>query len=152
MGKVGAEIEVDTPLNAVEAMWYDTGRWPSFIDGFGHVAKLDGDWPLEGSRVVWESTPRGRGRVVERVVGHAPGEGQTVSVEDPKLRGTQRIQFEALSDGTAVALVLEYELKESTALTPIIDALFIRRALRDALRRTLMRFSRELHADAELLG
>jgi uncharacterized membrane protein len=152
MGKVGAEIEVDMPLNAVEALWYDTGRWPSFIDGFGHVAKLDGDWPLEGSRVVWESTPRGRGRVVERVVGHSPGEGQTVSVEDPKLRGTQRIQFEALADGTAVALVLEYELKESTALTPIIDALFIRRAQRDALRRTLMRFSRELHADAELLG
>jgi hypothetical protein len=152
VGKVGAEIDVDAPLNAVEALWYDTSRWASFIDGFGNVVKLEGDWPLEGSRIVWNSTPRGRGRVVERVVGHTPGEGQTVAVEDPKLRGTQRIQFEALADGTAVALVLEYELKEATPLTPIVDVLFIRRAQRDALRRTLMRLGRELHADAELLG
>jgi len=151
VGKVAAEIDVHAPLSAVEALWYDTARWPSFVDGFAHVVKEDGGWPAEGGRLVWQSTPRGRGRVVERVVGYEPGGGQTVEVEDPKLRGTQRVEFDALQDGTAVALALDYDLKESTALTPIVDALFIRRAQRDALERTLTRFARELDADAELL-
>jgi Polyketide cyclase / dehydrase and lipid transport len=151
VARIGAEIDVHAALPAVEALWYDTARWPSFVDGFAYVVKVDGDWPQEGGRLVWQSNPAGRGRVVERVVGYEAGRGQTVEIEDPKLRGTQRVEFDPLRDGTAVALALEYELKESTPITPIIDALFIRRALRDALRRTLMRFGRELDADAELL-
>ncbi len=152
MAQVGAEIDVHSALPEVEALWYDTARWPSFVDGFARVVKLEDGWPDEGGRLVWESTPRGRGRVVERVTGHEPGVGQTVAVEDPKLRGVQRVQFEPLADGTAVALALEYELKEpDNPLRPIVDLLFIRRALRDALRRTLIRFGRELEADAQLL-
>jgi hypothetical protein len=152
MGKIGAEIDVHVALPAVEALWFDTDRWPMFVDGFARVVKKDDGWPAEGGRLVWESTPAGRGRVLERVTGHEPGRGQTVSVEDPKLRGTQRVQFDELADGTAIALALEYELKEpDNALRPILDLLFIRRALRDALRRTLNRFGREVEADAELL-
>jgi hypothetical protein len=76
-----------------------------------------------------------------------------VAVEDPKLSGVQRIRFEPLADGTAVGLALEYDLKEpDNPLRPIVDVLFIRRALRDALQRTLIRFGRELDADAQLLG
>jgi hypothetical protein len=153
MARVGAEIDVHAALPAVEALWYDTGRWPSFVDGFARVVKVDGGWPDEGGRLVWESTPRGRGRVVERVTGREPGRGQTVAFEDPKMHGLQRVEFEPLADGTAVALTLDYELKEpGNPLRPLVDLLFIRRALRDALRRTLVRFGRELDADAQLLG
>jgi hypothetical protein len=152
VARIGAEIDVSAALPAVEALWYDTNRWPSFVDGFARVVKVEGGWPHEGGRLVWESTPRGRGRVVERVTGHEPGGGQTAAVEDPKLRGLQRVRFEALTDGTAVALELEYDLKEpDNPLRPLVDLLFIRRALRDALRRTLVRFGRELDADAQLL-
>jgi hypothetical protein len=75
-----------------------------------------------------------------------------VLIEDPKLRGTQEVRFEALADGTEVALALEYELKEpDNPLRPLVDLLFIRRALRDALGRTLVRFGREVEAEFELL-
>ena len=152
MGKVSAGIDVIAPLGAVEELWYDTDRWPSFVDGFGHVVKVEEGWPEVGGRLVWQSTAAGRGRVLERVTSYAPGHGQTVAVEDPKLRGTQRVEFEPLLDGTGITLSLEYDLKEpETPLRPLIDLLFIRRALRDALRRTLMRFGRELQADAELI-
>ncbi len=153
MARIGAEIDVHVALPDVEALWFDTQRWPTFVEGFARVAKSEGGWPAEGSRLVWESIPRGRGRVVERVTGYEPGHGQTVEVEDPKMRGTQRVEFEPLTDGTAVALALDYELKEpEMPIRPIVDLLFIRRAMRDALRRTLTRFARELQADAELLG
>ena len=42
-----------------------------------------------------------------------------------------------------MALELEYELKDRNLFTPLTDALFIRRALRDSLKRTLLRFARE---------
>jgi hypothetical protein len=151
MGQVAASREVRAPVGAAERLWYDTSRWPSFIDGFGHVVQVEGDWPAAGARVVWDSTAAGRGRVVERVIEHQPGAGQSTEVEDPRLRGTQRIRFERLEDGVEVGLELEYELKQRTALQPLVDALFIRRALRDSLRRTLARFSHELRADMELL-
>jgi hypothetical protein len=152
MASIGAEIDVHAPLPAVEALWYDTDRWPSFIDGFAHVVSKDDGWPQAPGRIVWQSTPAGRGRVLERVTGYEPGHGQTADVEDPKLRGVQRVQFEALQDGTAIALALDYQLKEpDNALKPLLDVLFIRRALRDALRRTLTRFVREVEADAQLL-
>ena len=48
-----------------------------------------------------------------------------------------------------MTLELEYELKERNALTPLTDALFIRRALRDSLKRSLVRFARERAADID---
>ncbi|MFL5819273.1 MAG: SRPBCC family protein [Solirubrobacteraceae bacterium] len=151
MGRVAAVHDMEGPLGAAERLWYDTARWPAFIDGFGHLVKVEGDWPAPGSRVVWDSTPAGRGRVVERVVEHQPGVGQAVEVEDPRLHGTQRVRFERLADGTAVGLELDYRLKQRGPLTALVDALFIRRAIRDSLRRTLARLSRELRAELELL-
>lgn len=150
MPRISAEIDVDAPLPAVEALWYDVNRWPSFVDGFARVVMRE-DWPQAGGRLVWDSTPRGRGRVVERVSRHVPGSGQVAEVEDPRLRGTQEVRFTALQDGTAVGLQLDYRLKDRNPLTPLVDLLFVRRSLRDALRRTLVRLARELKADAELL-
>ena len=151
MGRVSAEIEVDAALPEVEELWYDVRRWPSFVDGFARVDKHEDGWPAAGGRLVWDSTPRGRGRVVERVATHEPGQGQTVELEDPRMRGTQQVRFTRLQDGTAIGLQLDYRLKDRNPLTPLVDLLFIRRSLRDSLRRTLTRFARELKADADLL-
>lgn len=151
MPRVSAEIEVDAELPAVEELWFDVRRWPSFVDGFAHVAKQEGGWPAAGGRLVWDSTARGRGRVIEKVTSHEPGQGQAVDFEDPRMRGTQEVRFTRLADGTAIGLQLDYRLKDRNPLTPLVDLLFIRRSLRDSLRRTLTRFAQELNADADLL-
>ncbi len=49
-----------------------------------------------------------------------------------------------------MTLELDYHLKERTVLTLVVDALFVRRVLNDALRRTLTRFARELAFEVEL--
>jgi uncharacterized membrane protein len=101
--------------------------------------------------VTWDSIRAGRGRVVERVVAYEPRIGQTVEVDDPKLHGKQRIAFEAREGETvAISLELEYGLKSPGVAGPVVDLLFVRRALGDSLRRTLERFAREVAADREM--
>jgi hypothetical protein len=151
MSRVAVRTRVDQSVGAAEELWYDPRRWAGFVDGFHHVVKVEGDWPGVGARAVWDSTPAGRGRVSERVVEYEAGRGQALAVDDPRMRGTQRVHFVPGDESTEVRLELEYELKEGNLLTPLVDLLFIRRALRDALRRTLARFARELAADHELL-
>ena len=151
MGTVRAVQSVPGLASDAEALWYDPQRWPAWVDGFGHVVKLEGEWPAPGARAVWNSRPGGRGRVVERVTAFEARAGQTLAVEDEKLSGTQRVAFEPGSDGVKVALELEYELKGANVFTPLADVLFIRRALRESLKRSLLRFARERRADMELL-
>ena len=150
MGRVRAAVRVPGLASEAEALWYEPQRWPAWVDGFGHVVKLEGAWPAAGSRAVWNSKPGGRGRVVERVSAYETRAGQTLAVEDEQLQGTQRVTFEPGADGVEVALELEYELKHANVLTPLTDVLFIRRALRDSLRRSLTRFAHELRGDREL--
>jgi uncharacterized membrane protein len=152
MGKASARIEVTGPISEAESLWYDPARWPGFVEGFAHVVKTEGKWPGKDARIVWDSVRDGRGRVVENVRSYEPRVSQTVEVEDPKLRGVQTVSFEALTDPprTAVRLELDYKLKGGTFGGPIVDVLFVRRALGDSLRNTLMRFRRELEADREL--
>jgi hypothetical protein len=88
--------------------------------------------------------------VLETVVEYVPRSGQTVAVEDARLRGTQRVAFTPGPETVGVALSLEYELKERTPLTGLVDTLFVRRELAASLRRTLARFARERRADTEL--
>jgi Polyketide cyclase / dehydrase and lipid transport len=152
MSRVSAAIQVPGRASDAEALWYDPQRWPAWIDGFSHVVKLEGEWPEVGARAVWESRPGGRGRVVERVMAYEARTGQTLDVEDEKLRGTQRVAFAPGPDGVEVALELEYELKDRNPFTPLTDALFIRRALRESLKRSLLRFARERRGDIELLS
>ena len=151
MARAAVRTVVEGPVGPAEGLWYDPTRWPAFIDGFGHVVRLDESWPAAGARSVWDSTPAGRGRVNERVIDQRPGEGQTLAVEDQRIQGTQEVRFLPVEDGTEVRLELVYDLKQRNPLTPVIDLLFIRRAMRDSLRRTLTRFGRELAADRELL-
>jgi Polyketide cyclase / dehydrase and lipid transport len=151
MGKARASIDLPVQVSAAEALWYDVSRWPVFVDGFKAVAKLEGDWPRAGARLVWDSVPAGRGRVVESVTHYEVRRGQTVEVEDEKITGTQSVSFEPQGDGRSrMTLALEWRHKDANALTPVVDLLFVRRAFADALRRTLSRFSREVRVDSEL--
>jgi uncharacterized membrane protein len=148
---------VAAPIPPAEAMelWNDLERWPSFVDGFSRVVEVSGEWPTAGSTLVWQSTPGGRGRVEERVEAYEaapPGPdiamqsnpGRIVThVSDESLTGRQTVTFSPSPDGVRVELALEYELAAGGVLQPVTDLLFIRRALRDSLRRTLARFATE---------
>ena len=149
MSRVRASIVVPGLASEAEALWYDTTRWPSFIDGLHHLARLEGDWPRAGARVLWDSQPGGRGRVQERVTSYVAREGQTLEVEDEKLRGTQRVTFTPVQGGVTVTLELRYTLKEQRPGMALVDLLFIRRPQRESLERTLRRFRTEVAAERE---
>jgi Polyketide cyclase / dehydrase and lipid transport len=139
------------PLTPAEvlALWSDVERWPSFVEGFARRIELREPWPEPGGRVVWESTPDGRGRVTETVTEREPGRFSTQVFEDA-LAGTQTLRALPASDGSEVELSLEYQLAKYGPLRGVADAVFIRRALRDALRRTLYRFGLEAEEEARL--
>jgi hypothetical protein len=149
VGRVRVSIELPALASEAEALWYDTARWPTFIDGLHHIARLEGEWPHAGARVLWDSNPGGRGRVQERVSAYAAREGQTVDVEDEKIRGTQQVTFTPTETGVTVTLELRYEVKDAKPGMPIVDLLFIRRPQRDSLLRTLRRFRTEVAAERE---
>jgi hypothetical protein len=149
MGRAEASVQVPGLASEAEALWYDPVRWPAWIDGFGHLVKLSDDWPASG-RAVWDSLPGGRGRVLEEVTAYEPRGGQTLAVEDSRLRGMQRVTFVPGPEQATVTLTLEYEIKERTPVTWLVDALFVRRAVVASLRRTLARFARERRGDVEL--
>ena len=133
-----------------DALWSDLRRWPGFVDGFASVGRIEGEWPQPAARLVWDSRPGGRGRVVERVESYQAGASQRVRVEDAQLRGTQAVAFEALDDGCRMTLELVYELKRPGFGGVLTDLFFVRHALRASLRRTLERFAIELRADRDL--
>jgi uncharacterized membrane protein len=149
MGRVRASVVVPGLASEAEALWYDTTRWPSFVDGLHHIARLEGDWPRAGARVLWDSPPGGRGRVQERVTAYVAREGQTIAVEDEKIHGTQRVSFTPADGGVTVALELDYALKEQRPGMALVDLLFIRRPQRESLQRTLRRFRTEVAAERE---
>jgi uncharacterized membrane protein len=151
VARASAQLEVDGQISEAERLWYDLDRWPSFVEGFSHVVKLEGDWPTAGARLVWDSVRDGRGRVSEEVTAYEVRATQTVAVEDPRMSGSQTIRFAPAADGRCrVTLELSYKLKQGGPLAPFVDTLFVRRTLRDSLRRTLSRFARELRSDREL--
>jgi hypothetical protein len=149
MGRARASISVPGRAAEAEALWYDPHRWQAWVDGFGHIVSLDGEWPQAGAELVWQSPPGGRGRVTERVVAYEMRTGQTVEVEDATMTGRQTVKFEPGPETVEVTLSLEYEIKDRTPLTPAVDLLFVRRAMSDALRRTVTRFSNERKAEIQ---
>ena len=145
--RAGEVVSVDP--QAARALWADVRRWPTFVEGFAHVVEASRDWPAEGARLVWQSNPAGRGRVTEKVV-ESDAERLRTQVYEDALVGEQTVTFEPTEEGTRMELRLEYELARSGPLRGIADVLFIRRALRDALRRTLGRFAVEAEEEAAL--
>ena len=144
-----ASITVPGRAADAEALWYDPHRWQAWVDGFGHVLSLSEDWPRRGAELVWQSPPGGRGRVTERVVAYEMRLGQTLEVEDATMTGTQKVAFEPGPEAVEITLSLEYRIKDRTPLTPVVDLLFVRRAMTDALRRTVTRFSNERKAEIQ---
>jgi hypothetical protein len=131
------------------ALWTNVERWPTFVEGFAHVIECSPGWPAEGERVSWESSPGGRGRVTEKVVERGPDRFTTMVFESA-LMGRQTLQAIPHSVGAEVELSLEYTLVKYGPLSVVADALFIRRALRDALTRTVSRFAVEAEDEAGL--
>jgi polyketide cyclase/dehydrase/lipid transport protein len=146
-----ARARATVPLSAPSALalWTDVERWPSFVEGFARRLELSAEWPANGARVVWESGPEGRGRVTETVLESSPNRFSTQVFEEA-LMGTQTLRAAPSGDGSEVELTLDYQLAKYGPLAGIADAIFIRRALRDALRRTLFRFAIEAEDEASL--
>ncbi|HEY1360285.1 MAG TPA: SRPBCC family protein [Thermoleophilaceae bacterium] len=146
-----AQAAVIVPLapEAAMTLWTDVRRWPTFVEGFARPLDLDDGWPERGAKVVWESIPGGRGRVTERVVESGTARFATQVFEDA-LEGRQAFRVTEDAEGARVEVSLEYQLNKYGPFQAVADAIFIRRALRDALRRTLHRFAVEAEEEAAL--
>ena len=150
MGHVRVTRTFPGSVHEAESLWYDTARWPTWVNGLAHVARVEGDWPRPGGKVIWDSFPAGRGRVVERAIAYEKLSSQTVEVEDESIRGTQSVRFTPVDGEVEVELTLEYEIKDRSIFTPLIDFFFIRRAMEMSLLSTVKRFGVELAAEREL--
>jgi len=148
--------ELAAPPEAALAAWADPERWADFVEGFERVVELDSRWPAPGSTLVWESVPEGRGRVTERVVEHEPARRLVTDVSEqspgsgvPRLTGRQTLELSEQAGGSRAELRLDYEIVRGRGSPgPVTDLLFVRRALRDALRRTLGRFAAQTAREA----
>ena len=145
--RAGATLPL-SPTDAL-ALWSDVERWPSFVEGYARRLELSPAWPEKGARVVWESVPDGRGRVTETVLENSADRFSTQVFEEALL-GTQTLRAASSGEGSEIELTLEYQLTKYGPLGGVADALFIRRALRDSLRRTLFRFGIEAEEEAAL--
>lgn len=129
-----------------EGCWCDTDGWPRWIEGLERVVSVSGGWPQAGAEVIWESGPAGRGRVSERVLVHEPGYGLQLEVSDDSIQGRQTVTFEATGELVEITLALEYRLRRRSIVSPVVDVLFIRRAMTASLEATLSRFGAELES------
>ncbi len=129
-----------------ERCWYDTTRWPRWVDGLDAVTAVSEPWPEAGAAVHWVSGPAGRGAVTERVLAREPLRGQTLAVSDASLEGEQSVRFTPEGDRVEVTLTLDYRLRRRSPLMAVVDRLFIRRPMQASLQATVSRFGAELEA------
>jgi hypothetical protein len=71
-------------------------------------------------------------------------------VFEERLHGVQTFRVVESEGGSRAELALEYELTKYGPLSAVADVIFIRRAIRDSLRRTLSRFAVEAEDEAGL--
>ena len=150
MGRARDTGRIAYPPDRALAIWADLERWPRFVDGFERVVRADHSWPAVGSSLVWRSNPNGRGEVTEQVEA-SDAQRIVTRVTDLTLSGRQTFSAEPGPEGARLELELDYDLLQQGALTPITDALFIRRAVRDSLRRTLRALESEAAADPTII-
>jgi hypothetical protein len=144
MSVVRAAAAFPGTVHEAESCWCDASRWPSWVDGLDHVLETDADWPAPGTSVAWQSGPAGRGRVCERVVSFDPLSALTVAVDDDSISGRQTVTFVPAGQRVEVELALDYRITKRSMFTPLVDLLFIRRAMEASLAATLARFGAEL--------
>ena len=150
MPSVRATAPVALQPDEAAALWRDPRRWSAFVEGFQRLEELGDRWPEPGAKLVWDSGAAGRGRVTEKVSRSDPTRFETKVYED-RLYGTQTTVFTPGTDGGAtMELSLDYQLTGDNPLKPVLDLLFVRRALRDALRRTVRRYAVEAEEEAGL--
>jgi Polyketide cyclase / dehydrase and lipid transport len=137
---------LELPVEAERAwrLWSDPRSWASYVEGFGHIVREEGVWPEVGALVVWESTPRGRGRVSERVRDRRTRQELVIELEEDRLTAIRRLTLERIEGGVRAAVELDYRLRGSSPLRVLLDRLFVKRALRESLERELDAFAREL--------
>ncbi len=63
------------------------------------------------------------------------------------MTGRQAVTFAAVPGGVEVTLALQYRITRSSPLTPVVDVLFVRRAMTQSLGRSLDRFAVRLRGD-----
>ncbi|MDQ6731163.1 MAG: SRPBCC family protein [Actinomycetota bacterium] len=129
-----------------ERCWYDTARWPRWVDGLDEVTAVSEPWPEAGAAVHWVSGPAGRGEVTERVIAREALRGQTLAVSDASLEGKQSVRFSPDGACVEVTLTLDYRLRRQSPLMAVVDRLFIRRPMQASLQATVSRFGVELAA------
>ncbi|GAC1438568.1 MAG: hypothetical protein NVSMB51_14670 [Solirubrobacteraceae bacterium] len=145
MGIARAAQDFLAPPREAEQLWLDPTRWPAVVDGCARIVEQRGAWPAAGAEVRWQSTPHGRGEVIERVIEHRSGVLHRREVRDAASVGVLACGWEPLEGGVALELTYDYRLVGSPQLIrPLLDALFVRRAQAESLRRTLTLFGREL--------
>ena len=128
--------------DVAERLWYDTARWAEWVHGLEAVLDVDPGWPSRpGATVTWRSGPAGRGTVRERVIEHRAGHGQRLEIRDDTIEGEQDLAFSPGPDGAQVSLSLDFRRRRRTPLTTLVDVLFARRAVADALAASLQRFA-----------
>ena len=151
MAATSAVRHVELDPERAWSLWTDVHRWPTFVEGFSQVAERGSEWPQKDSRLIWRSIAGGRGRVTEKVTESDPGRTFATRVFEDALSGTQTVSFARADDGrTRVELRLDYTLTGAGWLRAATDVLFIRRALNQALTRTLARFAAEAAEEAAL--
>lgn len=141
-----ASIVVRGRAVEVEQLWYDLQRWPSWVDEFGKLVRVDDAWPQTGARLLWDAPPGTRGRVVEEATHYEPRLGQTLDFEDETFRGVRRVVFEPGLEETRITVEVELVPKQRM---PPVRRWWRRRLVEESLRRTLTRFSYELAADRQ---
>ena len=147
MAKLTESVLVSASLKETWDLYFEPRTWASWVDGFGEVESVAGEYP-QGGKLVWRSTPAGRGRVTETVLEHAPRTRHRIRFSDPESEGELSSEFGIEGEATRVRLTLAYRLPGNRAVAAVTDRLFVRGQVRSALKRTLQRFKREVEQAA----
>jgi hypothetical protein len=133
----------------VADVYFDPATWPAWVDGFGHVDRVDG-YPEAGGTLRWHSTPAGRGIVTERVLEHVPRRLHRVAFSDDSSEGELATRFEIEPGGsndvplTRVTQTEEYRLQSRSPLAIVTDRLFVLPQVQRSLARSLERLRHEV--------
>src|SRR5688500_5906170 len=109
MAKLNESVLVGASLAEVWGYYFEPTGWPAWVDGFAAVDSATG-YPEQGGKLVWSSTPAGRGRVEETVLDHDPRTLHRIAFTDPESAGELTTRFAVEGDGTRVTQELDYAL------------------------------------------
>jgi hypothetical protein len=149
MRAVHASVVLRASVHDAQTRWCDTSRWMGWIDGFHELVEVGPGWPEVGSVVRWQTNPAGRGAVTETVATYEPLAALETDVEDDSIRGRQSVWFTPVDGDCEMTIRLAYEIKKRNLFTPLVDVLFVKRAMESSLRLTLSRFAAEFNDGGE---